>query len=168
MGFMTTFLSLGILSPFGLLLSLVGLRRSPRSLAKVGTLLSLIGTLATGTVAGTAYFAHQSEIQNHIARRSRVQIAKQVEKTEVLLATARDELDEYKESHDGLLPSEIDCNMLMLKHFDPWKKELRFEAVDSDFGYIRSAGPDGEFNSKDDVLRKINGQTEREVLLPVN
>ncbi|MEM7455546.1 MAG: hypothetical protein AAF456_14430 [Planctomycetota bacterium] len=168
LGFLTTVFSLGILSPIGLLLSLIGMRKQPRRLAKFTAFISGIGTLVMAGIFGTAYYHHHLDETMRFERRMERQTAVQVDQTRVLMAEAADELEEYKESHDGKLPSEIDCNMLMIKHVDPWGNELRFDVQSGDESIIRSAGPDGEFNSRDDVTTTISGETEYEVLLPMD
>ena len=63
------------------------------------------------------------------------------------------------------LPNDIDANMVVIKHIDPWGESLRFD-LEVDHGVIRSAGPDKKFDTRDDVKVSIDGKaTDRTTLL---
>lgn len=158
--------TLGILSPIALLVNLVALRKRPRKLATLGTVISLIGSLllAGYIVAGVSY-----EMREHHAReRAMVQRVEkqQIAETSAVMKKAQKELEEYRDGHEGHLPSDIDGCMLMIKHVDTWGQSLRFEEA-PDHGMLRSAGPDKEFDTSDDLTTKIEGKTSRQALLPV-
>jgi len=74
------------------------------------------------------------------------------------------ELTQYRNSHQGLLPSVIDYNMLVIKHIDPWGEELRFD-LKKDHGIVRSAGPDMIFETADDIAKRVNGKVEAQTSL---
>ena len=161
------FLSLGVLSPITLLMGLAGLRRKPRKTAVVGTLFSLIGVgLMAALVIGVVEHHEYEQHQRYMAEQGRV-IAVQVEEGNQLLAFAASEFEQYRDDNDGRLPLDIDGNSLAIKHVDPWGELLRYE-VEPDLAILRSAGPDGDFYTTDDLTYEIDGETEREVLLPID
>lgn len=159
--------TLGILSPIALLVNLIGLRKRPRKLATVGTVISLIGSmlLAGYIVAGVSGEMHRHHAHERaMAQRTHQQ---QVAETTIVMDKAQKELEQYRDGHDGYLPKDIDGCMLMVKHVDTWGQSLRFEEA-PDFGVLRSAGPDQEFDTSDDLTAKIEGKTTRQSLLPVD
>jgi len=165
---LASFMTAGFLSPIPLIISLVGLRKGPRKMAIAGTFFSLLGTgLAAALIIGA--ISHDQH-QSYVARMHRQQreLAVQLEEVKVLMADAKSELEEYRDSHDGAFPSWIDCNMLMLKYEDPWGMSLRFDADGEDFGTLRSAGADQEYDSRDDLTQRIEGETDQRVLLELD
>ena len=157
----------GFLSPVAFVVSAVGLRRNPRKAAVTGTVLSLVGM---GMVAAMIIGGITEEMRKDERRRqARYQrsIAKQVEQTQSLLATAAADLEDYRDENSGQLPEAMDGNLLVIKYVDPWKTELRYEeGVDK--AMIRSSGPDKVFDSSDDLFVEITGKTDVEPLLPVD
>lgn len=160
------FLSLGLLSPITLLMGLTGLGRKPRRVAVAGTVLSLFGI---GVMAAVTFLAvrHEKMEQYHrqLSSIGRVNQFKVVE-TQGLLAEAASEFEEFRDSHQGQLPLDLDGNALAIKHVDPWQNELRYE-VGNDGATLRSSGPDTQFFTNDDVTYRMEGKTEYEPLLPV-
>ena len=162
---MASFVVAGFTSPLALLVSLVGLRRPGKKMAIAGTLFSLLGTGLAGSILyGVISHEHHQAYMAQV-RKDRIQRTADVEETKSLLASATEELEEYRDSHDGSLPSWVDCNMLMLKYEDPWGKTLRFDATAESHGMLRSAGPDRVYETKDDLQVRVEGETERKVLL---
>ena len=148
-------LTLGLLAPLALLLSLIGLRRPGKGMAAVGTLVSLVGIALITTIGLTAASAHQHQVAR-VERQKQARInAVKVEKTQVLIAEAYDDLVEYRGQHEGHLPADIEGNMLVVSHIDPWGQALRYEP-EAGFAFVRSAGPDQEFLSPDDVIKKVS------------
>lgn len=165
---LASFISLGFLSPIPLLISWVGLKREGKKMAMAGTVFSLLGIgLASAVVVGGIASENHREYLSQLRHNQRV-TAKKVNETEKLLVTASEELEQYSDSHDGKLPSWIDCNMLMIKYEDPWGKSLRFDADAEDWGTLRSAGADSKFDTKDDVSVRIDGETDRATLLDLD
>ena len=157
----------GILAPISLLVSLIGLRRSPRRAALAGTLISLagMGLIMSMVIGGlTEEARRQSRIER--VRYSR-QVAEQVDQCRQLLGQATSDLGEYRDEHDGTLPSAIDGNVLVIKYVDPWGQELRYEEL-AQGGLVRSAGPDQQFDTRDDVTVTIDGESHVEPLLPMD
>ena len=158
---MLSLLTLGFTSPVALLISLNGLRKKkgPRKAAVAGTFLSLLGVGIAGTIVAVTIATQHQDHQRRIESKNARVVAKQKTKTKRLLTVAVDELETYRDSHDGQLPSIIDSNMLVIKHVDPWGESLRFDGH-GDHALIRSAGPDKKFESNDDVTVKLKGKTE--------
>jgi hypothetical protein len=160
---LASFLTAGLLSPIPLIISLVGLRKGPgRKMAAAGTIFSILGTglflsLVFGSISHDQHRRHIAHVQHqkHV-------VSKQVETTEAMMEVASKELTEFRDANNGKLPNWVDCNMLMIKHEDPWGKSLRFDADAEDWGTLRSAGPDSQFDTGDDLTQRIDGQTDRE------
>ena len=166
MSFVALF-SAGFLSPIPLLISLVGLRRPGKKMATVGALTSLAGVgLAIALVFGSIAARNHHTQQRNSAKYNRL-VQKQVEKTESLLTLATAEIAEYRDNNQGEFPNDVDANMLVIKHVDTWGESLRFDA-EKDHAVIRSAGPDKDFDTRDDVTAKIEGKTDRQPLLPID
>lgn len=158
---MASLLTLGFTSPVPLLISLNGLRKKkgPRKAAVAGTFFSLLGVGIAGTIVAVTIAAGHSDHQRRIESKKARVVAQQKFETKQLLADAANELESYRDSHDGLLPSIIDSNMLVIKHIDPWGESLRFDGL-GDHAIVRSAGPDKKFESNDDLMTKLEGETE--------
>lgn len=161
-------LTAGFLSPLPLLISLIGLRHSSKKRGKkmaiMGTAVSLAGVvLATSLVFGGITKAQQRRHANNVAHQQK-KIRQEVTQTKNLLGLATEELVEYRDQNQGDLPNDIDANMLVIKHVDPWGEVLRYDA-EIDHGVVRSAGPDRKFDSNDDVVSKVKGATQRASLL---
>ncbi len=162
-----TLLSAGFLSPIPLLISLVGLRRRGKKMATIGALTSLGGVaLATAIVFGSIA-ARNHDVQRRTLAKNERLVQKQVDETQSLLSLAASEIAEYRDSNGGEFPNDVDANMLVIKHVDPWGESLRFDA-EKDHAVIRSAGPDRNFDTPDDVTSKLDGKTDRQPLLPID
>ena len=148
-------LTLGLLSPLALLFSLIGLRRPGKGMAAVGTMVSLAGIALISAIGLTAASAHHHR-SAQIAKQKQARInAVKIEETQSLLAGAYDNLVEYRGQNEGRLPADIEGNMLVVSHIDPWGQALRYEPEEG-FALVRSAGPDQEFLSPDDLIRKVS------------
>ena len=148
-------LTLGLLSPLALLLSLIGLRRPGKKMAAVGTTVSLAGIALITAITVTAVSSHQHHVAR-IARQKQAQVnAVKIKDTQGMLAQAYDDLVEYRGQHEGQLPADIEGNMLVVSQLDPWGQALRYEP-ESGFALVRSAGPDQEFLSPDDLIKKVS------------
>lgn len=148
LGFVVSLVALvftfGLLSPLGLLISSLAMYRRPRRLATAGVVLGLLPTLIWGLlVVGTISGVHQ--------QRQRARIERQTAITESQLAEAWNAIDAFQREHDRL-PSGIEGNKLAVLHEDAWQRPLRYE-IYPDQIVIRSSGPDGDFESRDDILR---------------
>ncbi|MFK7766631.1 MAG: hypothetical protein AB8B55_05370 [Mariniblastus sp.] len=151
-------LSGGFLSPVPLLISLNGLRKPGKKMAATGTVISLGGIMLASALVMNI-IAHQNH-REHV-RNSRA-VHKQVLQTKTLLTAAGTEIQEYCEDNQGMLPGTVEGNISVIKHIDSWDKSLRFELGNNE-AVIRSAGPDREFNTNDDLIKNIKGDAERYV-----
>ena len=156
-----SFLTAGFASPLALLVSLNGLRKTkgPRKAAAAGSVFSLLGIMLAGLIVSLTVNEGRIESQRRYQRQHQQAIMVQVEETQVAIAIAERELDEFREEA-GYLPSGIDGNMLMLKHTDAWGKEIRYDA-ESFPASLRSAGPDQTYNTDDDVTSEVEGELEK-------
>ena len=166
---LAAFFSAGFLSFIPLFVSIRGLKSKRRGMAVAGTIFSLLG-IGLATFIAVNFISHEmkQEQQRQLVRENRA-AARMVAKCEPVFATAIAEFEQFRDDHDGSLPSWINGNMLAIKHLDPWGTSLRFEPETSDFALLRSAGADKEFDTKDDITKKVKGKTEgKEVLLPLD
>jgi hypothetical protein len=152
--FLTLLLSAGVLAPVALLLGLLGLRRSPRTLATFSTVVAgaVTGLMALGFLAA-ARNHHEREARREHVRWMRAQ-QENIQATKSHLRNAEDELLEYQASHNGQFPAEYDGMLLAVTHQDAWKNPLRYEVATGNY-YIRSAGPDEAFDTSDDISHRI-------------
>ena len=57
---------------------------------------------------------------------------------------------------------------MLVENVDAWEQSLRYESTDEG-GAVRSAGPDKEFDTGDDVVKSISGKSsETQILLPLD
>ena len=121
----------------------------------VGTLVSMFGVALISAIGLTAASAHQ----HHVAKIEQQKLARvnavKIQKTQSLLAEAQDDLVEYRGQNQGHLPADIEGNMLVVSHIDPWGQALRYEP-EAGFALVRSAGPDQKFLSTDDLITKLS------------
>jgi len=128
-------LTCGLLSPIGLILSLVGLRKEPKGLAIAGTIIGGVGIVVVGVLAGLVV----------------ILIPKgQVAATESIVATALRAI-ETRADETGELPSVDEGRELIAGLEDAWGNALRYEPSGDGFT-VRSPGPDGAFNTVDDIV----------------
>lgn len=132
----------GLLSPLGLIFSLIGLGKEPRGLAIAGTVIGLIGSIwlplvglaLIGTVVGLGAVA--DEPGSNI-------------KTGISIAEAHGVIEQHSGA-GGALPSAAEGNRLIAGIVDAWGTALRYEPGDERY-VIRSAGPDRVFGTADDI-----------------
>lgn len=159
-------LTAGLLSPIALLVNLIALRRRPRRLATAGTVISLLGTglLTAIVITATHHGVREHRRHEHVVMQRTIK--KQVQATESVLESCSSEFESWRDAHDGQLPPWVDANMVALSYQDAWGQQLRFDA-ERDHAILRSAGPDGRFDNRDDVTRRIEGKSDRELLITV-
>jgi hypothetical protein len=137
----------GLLCPVGLVLSLVALIKPPRGFAIAGTVLGALGSFWLA-LWGLAMVAAVLGIS------SAATTLRDWAETGTALNRARQSIEQYGGEH-GELPDGIEGNKLIVDIRDGWNNDIRYEP--DDHGYtIRSGGPDGEFDTGDDVT--INRQ----------
>ena len=143
LGFFTCF----TLSPIALLFSFLGMFKAPRGLATAGLVLSVIGTTA---IAGIAMVSIREEHSEHHA----VHTAYARNATEKSLQKAKRSIESWRLEHDGVTPEGIEGNKMVLSIEDGWRTSLSYEPDDN--GYtLRSAGPDRDFDTRDDLTSRV-------------
>lgn len=143
----------GVLSPIGLLLSLIGLTGKRRGGAIAGVVLALLGL----AIPGAMLFSEIKEHRDH--ERERV-----VQQARATLESARVKIDERR-AEEKALPDGVAGNRLLLKEGfrDPWNGEIRYELHDDDRSYsLRSSGPDARFDTRDDISISIGADALNE------
>jgi|TARA_B100000809_G_scaffold201992_1_gene202677 hypothetical protein len=129
-------LTCGLISPLGLLLSLIALLKPPRGLAIAGT---IVGFLGTGFLVVFAWLIWMW-----------VTIGVNTVKTRELALEARDVIEEYY-TENAAYPDGIEGNKLIAGMVDAWDNDLRYDADDDSY-LIRSASHDGDMDTDDDIL----------------
>ncbi len=133
----------GLASPIGLGLSMLGMARRPRGAATFGVVVGAMGTAFLLLWGGTLVAGVSAA--NHAAN---------VHKTEQSLSAAIATIERYKSDHKAL-PEDIDGNKLLIRAEinDAWGQSLRFDPTGANAYLIRSTGPDGQFDTGDDLTR---------------
>ncbi|MFI4875002.1 MAG: hypothetical protein ACIALR_06685 [Blastopirellula sp. JB062] len=146
-GFLVSFFglifTLGVISPIGLLISLLGMFHPRRGFAVAGVLLGMVGTALIGTIVGVAAVA--ADAYHHYAHEM-----PQIERTLAQLDDAIVVI-ETERREKGELPEGVDGNKLVLPIVDAWEQSLRYEPDGIDRYAVRSAGPDRQFDTPDDL-----------------
>ncbi len=156
-GFVISLLSLvftlGLLCPLGLLISLVGMLRAPRGFALAGTMLGLLGTLFWAAIGFGVYSSvkHEEQLVRH---------RHETQQTLAQFTAVEQKLAEYR-IEQGRLPKEMEGARIAVRFKDGWDRPLRYEVRKSRI-IIRSGGPDGNFETRDDMVRVISAN-RREV-----
>ena len=152
-------LTLFVLAPIALLFSLNGMRRAPRGMAFVGLIFSGLAT----TVLSLGIFAamsHRHEAaQQYAAHVVSVQNREQIKETRETLAAAQDELRDYRTANENSLPSLTHGMDLAIGYEDAWGKSLMYIALEESC-MLLSAGPDGQFDSSDDISVRVDGMPD--------
>lgn len=160
-------LTAGFLSPIPLLISLIGLRRPGKIMASVGSLVSVMGVGLATLISLLTWHANHEYSQRQQEKYYQQVTAKEVASASQLLVVAGDEIKQFQADYDGQFPDDIDANMLVIKHVDPWGQSLRFDS-EKDHATIRSAGPDQKFYTDDDVTLRLEGKMQTDsTLLPI-
>ncbi len=150
-GFILSILALftgGLLSPISMLLCFIGLFKSPRKWALIGSVISLLGISFVGLASFAAWQQQSHHRQLHQQHANQNQAAAVLEQARHVVNARADELSR--------LPDGITGNKITIGFRDPWGTELRYDADDNVHYLIRSAGPDGRFDSPDDVIKRVN------------
>ena len=119
----------GMFSPFGLLLSLIGLAKTPRTNAAVGSLIGAGGSAMFAVFFAFSFFSGFN--------------------TAIALEEAASDLDNHYYSA-GVYPTEEEAESLLWYHEDAWGRPLRYQRNWDDGFELRSAGLDGTFGTPDD------------------
>jgi hypothetical protein len=120
-----------VLCPVGLILSLVALKRQPRGLAIAGAVIGAVGTLALGAII-IGLLANPGYVETLVA-----------------IGEGHTVIEKHR-TESGSLPGNEDGNRLIEHLEDGWGNPLSYE-LDGERYVVRSAGPDGEFGTSDDL-----------------
>jgi hypothetical protein len=144
-GFITSLVGLvtcGVLSPIGLLLSLIGLMKPPRGFAVAGAIIGAVGSIWMA-IAGFAIVmaalgigAAAKQVADYVAaHQSARQAYLQIEQ---------------QRTQTGSVPTSAAANAIAAKFTDPWGMALRAEVSGEEI-IVRSAGRDKKFDTSDDI-----------------
>ena len=135
-------LTCGLLSPPGLLLSLIALRKPPRGMAWIGVVVGVIGTVLAivfGLAFVTALLGMQA-VGNVVAKT--VQTTTQLESVRAMVESAR--------GAAGEVPTVAAGTALIAAELDGWGTPLVYELDGKGFA-VRSAGMDRVLFTPDDL-----------------
>jgi hypothetical protein len=133
----------GLLSPLGLAMSCLALRKAPRTAAATGLFLGLVGSVWVAFVG--------SLMLSGVVAASARQEARLEQQTRMAMVQAEGVIERYR-ADTRRLPEGIEGNKLVLTFTDAWNNALRYDLDDVRYS-IRSAGPDREFDTEDDVVQ---------------
>lgn len=125
-------------SPLGLLLSLIALRKQPRGFAIAGSVIGLVGTVVWAIVGAGAVF-------------SAPYIAKGVDLSQDYLAISQ-AVESYKTKNNGALPADLAAaGVTGDEATDPFNQPYRFAPSADGKGWsLEISGPDNAFGTSDD------------------
>lgn len=152
------FASCGLISPVGLVMSLVGLRREPRGLAIAGVVIGLIGSIWLFIALAFGLFAAILAAIGIGAAATAVNSMADIERTERTLASVRQAVVEY-EADAGKPAYAVELLeptfLTRSDMYDSWGRALEFSLTPENQYLVRSLGPDGAANTEDDVTIKF-------------
>ena len=122
----------------------MGMWRRPRFAATFGT---IVGGLGTAFLALWGWGV--------VATMNAVEYEHQEDRTAIVLERGVETIETFRAQNDEL-PGGIDGNKLLISAElnDAWGQSLRYDPIDEDTYSIRSAGPDGEFDTDDDLTMR--------------
>lgn len=132
------FLTCGLLSPVGLFFSGLAMFRKPRGMAFAGVVMGGIGTawvavvggmLAIGLIGGASVY-----------------------QTGTAIVSAAERIEQHREQY-GAYPDYQVGNELLAGVNDGWNNRVRYH-LQADEAVITSAGPDGRFDTDDDITNQ--------------
>ena len=146
-------LTCGLLSPLGLLLSLFALFKPPRGFAVAGVITGLVGS------AMLAFFGY-AIVMRALGIGEAARAAAKTAQTMAVIDQAQAVIEQHR-AESGELPEGIEGNKLVIGIQDAWQNSLRYDRMNGDY-LIRSAGPDGEFETADDLTSGDSFQSAAE------
>ena len=137
-------------SAIALLFAFFGMFKRPRKHALAGGLLALV------PIAG--FVGLEQYVENAVYQRDmQFQLRLERQATDQKIDQAIQSILGF-ENKKGRLPDGLEGNRLAIQVQDSWEKELRYEPLPKGFN-VRSAGPDGQFDTDDDRVRMTRVQT---------
>ena len=144
--------SCGFFSPLALILSAVALRREPRGLAIAGLILGILGStwFIIGGLGFILALLGIGAAANFVAMEA---------STDLTLTQVASVVSSYQEETGELPRDEAEFAKILsasgLERMDAWDHPLRYRRLAEGEFELRSAGPDGKFDTNDDSpLRK--------------
>lgn len=129
--------------------STIGVFRKRRFLAMTGLLMALFNP-------ATIHFANQMTRPNeHVMELTREVVETDLVTTNEALAQAEGRVMTFYQDNQQTWPDDIQGNMLVAELQDAWGTSLRFDKM-PDRLLVRSAGPDGEAETADDVVLALH------------
>jgi hypothetical protein len=144
-GFIVSLLGIftaGVLSPIGLLLSLIALLRRPRGFAFAGFIVGLVGTAILAL--WLLFFG--------FVTLSCINLGRPMVGTLSAMQRARVDIQTYQSTHGGALPSQERGDILIAGEKDAWGNALHYLPRGSSDYQLQSAGPAGLFGTSDDLF----------------
>ena len=152
--FVGLFIPTGIVAMLGLILSLAAIGRSPRGFATAGVILGLLGTIGWLAIMAIAVIAGAVAAVGVAVVAAGAFVLTQPETVELTsdMINVAIAVQDYERQHDEV-PTEMAVLTLgVASTIDPWGAGYRVVRVDKDPGFdIVSRGPDGSFETDDDV-----------------
>ena len=137
-------------------MSLIGLRKGANFFSVAGTVLSSLALAGMGIgILGTAVEEKQMAAER-VVRIERIKNDKLAQKSHEMIRQAEDDIREFREQNDSMLPGPNRGLMLVIQHKDAWGQPLSYE-VDSEGAKLVSAGADQQMGTSDDLIRRIVG-----------
>ena len=140
-----------LLSPIGLILSLVALGNRPRGFAIWGVILGFLGTCGWMLVVGLLILA----AAGMAVAGAGVFFFSQADRIELTTDMAKIAMkaEDYKRENRGIPPADLAVlGLQSATLMDPWGHNYHYELVEGDPGFdIISDGPDGKAGTEDDV-----------------
>ncbi len=146
LGILTT---CGLLSPIGLIFSLIALRKEPRGLAIAGTIIGAFGSI--GFIIFFLIFGFMLMGLLAVAGAGVALTLPNIQTAGNMLEM-HNQIDQYH-STLGSLPESVDT-ITTLKpdlKLDAWNNPIRYEITGTNSYELQSAGPDGKWNTADDI-----------------
>jgi hypothetical protein len=132
-------------------LSSLALFRRGRFLALTGLVMALANPAVIDSFEGYKL----SHTNRRAERMARVELQRQLQVVNTVLAQAESQVVAYYESNANTWPDGIEGNMLVASTKDPWGHSLRFDEM-NDRLLLRSLGPDGKAETGDDVVLTVH------------
>ena len=135
----------------GLILSLIGLRKEPRTAATAGAIIGSVGTIAFLIIGPLMLGIMLPALANARTAARHIQTRSNIHAVQTGSDAYYGEHKKYPKSFDEL----EDGSYILHEHtIDAWDKPMQFEGGGKTKPVITSAGNDGEFNTDDDVTTK--------------
>lgn len=148
------FIPTGIVAMLGLILSLAAIGRSPRGFATAGVILGLLGTIGWLAIMAIAVIAGAVAAIGIAVVAAGAFVLTQPETVELTsdMINVAIAVQDYERQHDEVPTDMAVLALGVASTIDPWGGGYRLVRVDEDPGFdIVSRGPDGSFETDDDV-----------------